>query len=85
MSDTTLINPPEHVVAAFERMIDILEEIDDVVSQQQVLELLLARHVMRCGNAFDACRILEGVAKHVKQTVCGNVEMLADGGHRRPR
>jgi hypothetical protein len=72
----------EEMLPILRQLRAVLETVADPIQQQASIELLLAWHAMRMGDAFTACKVVDGVCKHAKQFITNNIAMLMDGEHR---
>jgi hypothetical protein len=61
---------------------DVLKD-EPVILQQQAIELLLIWHARRMPNTLDSLTVVDGITKHVKQMITGNVDMIVEGDRRR--
>ena len=57
----------EQHFALVRRLQGVLDEEPDRVSQQIAIELLVATHAMRMGDAATAAFVVDSMAKHIKQ------------------
>jgi hypothetical protein len=78
---TTTATIDMDLLPALNQLVGVLETETDVVRQQQLIELLTARHCMRALQGYsdaDALRaaliVADGVHKHVRQLIGFNRE-----------
>jgi hypothetical protein len=71
------------VIPLLTKLQDVLKDVPDPIIQQQAIELLLIWHARRMPNTLDSLTVVDGIAKHVKQMITGNVDMIVEGDRRR--
>jgi hypothetical protein len=71
------------IIPLLTKLQNVLKDVPDPVVQQQAIEFLLIWHARRMPNTLDSLTVVDGIAKHAKQMITGNVDMIVEGDRKR--